>query len=86
MPFTRVHGDRLEISILGHPTVKAASFYRSMYQIAGGGWFREPPHSVRGNARPKPRAIVTEVASYPSMTDTFDSLKAALADRYAIER
>ena len=32
------------------------------------------------------RAIVTQVASYQAMTDTFERLKAALADRYAIER
>ncbi len=30
--------------------------------------------------------IVTVVASYPAMTDTFERLKAALADRYTIER
>ncbi len=33
-----------------------------------------------------PRAIVTEIASYPAMSDTVERLKAALADRYAIER
>jgi hypothetical protein len=27
-----------------------------------------------------------EVASYQAMTDTFERLRAALADRYAIER
>ena len=47
---------------------------------------REPPHSVRGNSRPAPRVIVTEAASYPAMTDTFERLKAALAGRYTIER
>ena len=31
------------------------------------------------------RAIVAEVASYQAMTDTFERLKAALADRYTIE-
>jgi len=33
----------------------------------------------------KPRAIVAEAASYPAMTETFERLKAALADRYAIQ-
>ena len=32
------------------------------------------------------RAIVTQVASYQAMTDTFERLKAALAGRYTIER
>ncbi len=31
------------------------------------------------------RVIVTERASYPAMTDTYERLKAALADRYTIE-
>ncbi len=34
----------------------------------------------------EPRAIATEVASYQAMTDTVERLKAALADRYAIEQ
>ncbi len=33
-----------------------------------------------------PPAIVAQVASYRAMSDTFERLKAALADRYAIER
>ncbi len=53
------------------------------------GWvgkgIREPPHLVRGNSRPDPRAIATEVASYRAMSDTVERLKAALADRYTIE-
>ena len=40
----------------------------------------------KGPKLSEPRAIVTEVASYGAMTDTFDRLKAALADRYAIEQ
>ena len=32
-----------------------------------------------------PSAIVADVASYQAMTDTFERLKAALADRYTIE-
>jgi len=52
----------------------------------------ESPHLVRGNSRPQedpklsePRAIVAEVASYRAMTDAFERLKTALADRYAIQ-
>ncbi len=44
-----------------------------------------PATPVHSSRRPEPRAIATQVASYQAMTDTFERLKTALADRYAIE-
>ncbi len=44
-----------------------------------------PPLQSTPLARPEPRAIATQVASYQAMTDTFERLKTALADRYDIE-
>ena len=39
----------------------------------------------KGPKLSEPRAIATEVASYRAMTDTFERLKAVLADRYDME-
>ena len=72
------HGDLATLIILLLPCTKLLG--------SGGGGGSAGLRTQSAVIRGVTRAIVTQVASYRAMTDTVDRLRAALADRYAIER